>query len=110
MKEINENKGIYNSQIIKRSNLRKIIINTEQNLNKHKFIKERRKKIDESKSENDEIDLEYKDIFDNIEEERIEDNKKNPNISGFIHNKRELEKNNNISKIEEENENHCILF
>ena len=110
MKEINENKGIYNSQIIKRSNLRKIIINTEQNLNKHKFIKERRKKMDESKSENDEIDLEYKDIFDNIEEEGIEDNKKNPNISGFIHNKRELEKNNNVSKIEEENENHCIIF
>ena len=103
LKAKNTNEAFYNSQIL-HSNIKKII-NTEQNKKKYKNFKE--KENSESDEDND-IDLDYKDIMEMTEEEKDEEVKKRPNISGFIHSKRQLEKSINFKKVEEEN--HCLLF
>ena len=110
LKVVNKNEGFCNSQIIHRSNIRKKIINTEENLRRFRNFKkkEKEKNSNSSKDVNNDIDMEYKDIMENTEEGKDEDNKKSPNISGFIHNKREIEKNNNISNIEDKS--NCIIL
>jgi len=89
---LNTNEGFYKSQIIQLSNTKKII-NTEENddnSRKNNILKNE----DNGCKDDDIIDLEYKNIMELTEEGKDEDICKIPNVSGFIHSKKQIEKNN----------------
>ena len=89
---LNTNEGFYKSQIIQLSNTKKIINNEENDDNSRK--KNILKNEDNSCKDDDIIDLEYKNIMELTEEGKDEDICKIPNVSGFIHSKKQIEKNN----------------
>jgi hypothetical protein len=114
LKAKNTHELFYSSQVI-HSNIKKIILNTEQNmkkLDKSREIEQKSDSDEDVENENNEndndIDLDYKDIMEMTEEGKDEDIKKRPNISGFIHSKRQLEKNIKLKKVEDEN--YCLVF
>ena len=96
---MNTNEGFYNSQIIQRSNTKKMI-NTEgndDNGRKNNILK----KKENNDRDDDIIDLEYQNIMELTEEGKDEDICKCPNVSGFIHSKKQIE-NNNSRKIKDD--------
>ena len=114
LKAKNTHELFYSSQVI-HSNIKKIILNTEQNmkkLDKSREIEQKSDSDEDVENENNEndndIDLDYKDIMEMTEEGKDEDIKKRPNISGFIHSKRQIEKNIKLKKVEDEN--YCLVF
>ena len=96
------NEGIYNSQIIYSDN-KKLIFNTEENINFFRNYKEKEKNEDEKYI----IDLEYQDMMEMTEEGKKDEIKKLPKASGFIHSKSQLEKDFKLKK--EEDVNNCII-
>jgi serine/threonine protein kinase len=96
---MNTNEGFYNSQIIQRSNTKKMI-NTEgndDNGRKNNILKKKEK----NDRDDDIIDLEYQNIMELTEEGKDEDICKCPNVSGIIHSKKQIE-NNNSRKIKDD--------
>ena len=96
---LNTNEGFYNSQIIQRSNTKKMI-NTEgndDNGRKNNILK----KKENNDRDDDIIDLEYQNIMELTEEGKDEDICKCPNVSGIIHSKKQIE-NNNSRKIKDD--------
>ena len=96
---MNTNEGFYNSQIIQRSNTKKMI-NTEgndDNGRKNNILK----KKENNDRDDDIIDLEYQNIMELTEEGKDEDICKCPNVSGIIHSKKQIE-NNNSRKIKDD--------
>ena len=89
---MNTNEGFYRSQIIQLSNTKKII-NTEGNddTRKNSILQKEEKG---GKDDDNNIDLEYQNIMELTEEGKDEGICKIPNVSGFIHSKKQLEKNN----------------
>ena len=100
----NTNERFYHSQIIQHSDTKKNI-NTEGNTyNKGKNIL---KKEENNINDEDIIDLEYQNIMELTEEGKDNDINKCPNVSGLIHSKNQIEKNNS-RKLKDKSE--CIIF
>jgi serine/threonine protein kinase len=130
MKAIHTNEGFYNSQVVHHSDIKKFAFNTEENLNtltkdKNKENEKDKEKEKEKEKENDKeddkeddiIDLEYEDIMEMTDEGKEEEIKKKPNVSGFIHSKRQLEKNIHLRNIQDtqdtqeiQDSNHCVII
>jgi hypothetical protein len=126
MKAIHTNEGFYNSQVVHHSDIKKFAFNTEENLNtltkdknkENEKDKEKEKENDkEDDKEDDIIDLEYEDIMEMTDEGKEEEIKKKPNVSGFIHSKRQLEKNIHLRNIQDtqdtqeiQDSNHCVII
>ena len=136
------NEGFYNSQIVHHSDIKKFVFNTEENLktmsknnkNKEKIKendnKEKEKENNKDKKDNNDkdkdkdkdkdndkdiIDIEYEDIMEMTDEGKEEEIKKCPNVSGFIHSKRQLEKSihlkHNVKEVEDAQEkNLCVII
>ena len=104
----NKKEGFYNSQIVEYSNIKTNILNTEENLKTEKKYFNTKNDMKDYDDEKDLIDNDYKDIMEMTEEGKEEDISRCPNVSGFIHNKRQLEKNINFKKVE--SENNCIII
>ena len=104
-KAINTNEGFYNSQIIQHSDI-KNIINKEGNI-----IKYRKKNALENEKDDDDdenIYIEYQNIMQMTDEGKEDDINKCPNVSGFIHSKRQIERNNSSQKAKDDNG--CIII
>ena len=61
------------------------------------------------------IDLEYEDIMEMTDEGKEEEIKKRPNVSGFIHSKRQLEKSihlkQNVKEVQDvQKKNLCVII
>ena len=124
MKAIHTNEGFYNSQVVHHSDIKKFAFNTEENLNtltkdknneKGKDKEKEKIKEKENDKEDDIIDLEYEDIMEMTDEGKEEEIKKKPNVSGFIHSKRQLEKNIHLRNVVQETQeiqdsNHCVII
>ena len=100
----NTNERFYHSQIIQHSDTKKNI-NTEGNTNNNG--KNNLKKEEKNVNDEDIIDLEYQDIMELTEEGKENDINKCPNVSGLIHSKNQIEKNNS-RKIKDKSE--CFIF
>jgi casein kinase I family protein HRR25 len=100
----NTNERFYHSQIIQHSDTKKNI-NTEGNTNNNG--KNNLKKEENNVNDEDIIDLEYQNIMELTEEGKDNDINKCPNVSGLIHSKNQIEKNNS-RKIKDKSE--CIIF
>jgi hypothetical protein len=100
----NTNERFYHSQIIQHSDTKKNI-NTEGNTNNNgkNIIKKEENNINDE----DIIDLEYQNIMELTEEGKDNDINKCPNVSGLIHSKNQIEKNNS-RKLKDKSE--CIIF
>ena len=66
-------------------------------------------------NDKDIIDIEYEDIMEMTDEGKEEEIKKCPNVSGFIHSKRQLEKSihlkHNVKEVEDAQEkNLCVII
>ena len=100
----NTNERFYHSQIIQHSDTKKNI-NTEGNTNNNG--KNNLKKEENNVNDEDIIDLEYQNIMELTEEGKDNDINKCPNVSGLIHSKNQIEKNNS-RKIKDKSE--CFIF
>ena len=109
----NTKEDFYNSQILYYPNY-KNIMNTEE-----KIMKYKNKKI----MKDFEDDFDYQNIMEMTDEGKSNDNKKLPNVFGYIHSKGQLENkiqinqshqnhqnHNQIEIKKEQDENHCIIF
>ena len=98
LKAKNTNEGFYGSQNFQYSYFKKNNLNTEENL----------KTLKDYDKENDFIDNDYKDIMEMTDEGKEDDIIKCPNVSGFIHSKRQLEKK--IDTKMTKDESNCVIF